>query len=53
MLHYSLVFFVAALFAALVRFSGVAGAAADLAKILFVLFIGLAVVSYVINRIEE
>jgi len=53
MLHYSLVFFVVALFAGLFGFTGVVGAAADIARILFVLFIGLAMVSCIINRIEE
>jgi uncharacterized membrane protein YtjA (UPF0391 family) len=53
MLHYWIVFFVVALFAGLFGFTGVAGAAADIARILFVLVSGLAVLSYVINRIEE
>lgn len=53
MLHYSLVFFVVALLAGVLGFSGVSGAAADIAKILFVLFTALAVVSYIVNRLDD
>ncbi|MGE5336753.1 MAG: DUF1328 domain-containing protein [Gemmatimonadota bacterium] len=49
MLYYAAVFFVIALVAALFGFTGIASGAVSIAKILFVLFIVLAVVSFLIG----
>jgi uncharacterized membrane protein YtjA (UPF0391 family) len=49
MLYYALVFFVIALVAALLGFGGVAVAFAGIAKILFVLFLFLFLVSLVMH----
>lgn len=45
MLHYAVVFFVIALIAALFGFGGIAASAIGIAKILFFIFLVLAVVS--------
>lgn len=45
MLHYALVFFLIALFAALFGFGGVPAGAAGAAKVLFIIFMVLALVS--------
>jgi uncharacterized membrane protein YtjA (UPF0391 family) len=47
MLHYALVFFVIALVAALFGFGGIAAGAVGIAKILFFVFIVLAIASFV------
>jgi uncharacterized membrane protein YtjA (UPF0391 family) len=47
MLHYALVFFVVALIAAVFGFGGIAVGAAEIAKILFFIFLVLFVVSLV------
>jgi uncharacterized membrane protein YtjA (UPF0391 family) len=47
MLHYTIVFFVLALVAALLGFGGIASSAAAIAKLFFVGFIILAVVSLI------
>ncbi len=47
MLHYSLVFLVVALIAAVFGFGGIANASAGIAKVLFGLFLILFLVSYV------
>jgi uncharacterized membrane protein YtjA (UPF0391 family) len=47
MLHYALVFFVVALIAAVFGFGGIAAGAAEIAKILFFIFLVLFVVSLV------
>ncbi len=49
MLYYAAVFFVIALVAALFGFTGIASGAVSIAKILFVLFIILAVASFLIG----
>ncbi len=46
MLHYTVVFFVIALIAALFGFCGIAASAIEIGKILFFVFLVLAVVSY-------
>ncbi|MBA2962531.1 MULTISPECIES: DUF1328 domain-containing protein [Ramlibacter] len=46
MLHYAVVFFVIALVAALFGFGGIAAGAVEIAKILFFVFLILAVVAY-------
>jgi uncharacterized membrane protein YtjA (UPF0391 family) len=49
MLHYALVFFVIALIAAVFGFGGIAAGAVGIAKILFFVFLILAIVSFVFN----
>jgi uncharacterized membrane protein YtjA (UPF0391 family) len=49
MLHYALVFFVVALIAAVFGFGGIAAGAAEIAKILFFIFLVLFVVSLVVG----
>ncbi len=46
MLHYAVVFFVIALIAALLGFGGIAAGAAGIAKILFGMFLVMALVSF-------
>lgn len=48
MLHYALIFFVIALFAALLGFGGIAASAVEIGKILFVVFMVLALVSFLL-----
>jgi len=45
MLHYAVVFFVIAIFAAILGFGNIAAGAAGIAKILFYVFLVLAVLS--------
>ncbi|TMH57669.1 MAG: DUF1328 domain-containing protein [Betaproteobacteria bacterium] len=45
MLHYAVVFFVIALIAALFGFGGIAAGAAEIAKVLFFIFLVLFIVS--------
>ena len=47
MLHYAIVFFVIALIAALFGFGGIAAGAMGIAKILFFVFLILAVIAFV------
>jgi len=49
MLHYAFVFFVKALNAALFGFGGIAAGAAEIAKVLFFIFLVLFVVSLVLG----
>ena len=49
MLHYAIVFFVIALVAALFGFGGIAVGAVEIAKILFFVFVIMAVVAFVIG----
>ena len=49
MLHYAVVFFVIALIAAVFGFGGIAAGAAGIAKVLFFVFLLMAVVSFVVN----
>jgi uncharacterized membrane protein YtjA (UPF0391 family) len=53
MLHYAVVFFVIALVAALFGFTGIAVGAAEIAKVLFVIFLVLFVVSLVAGLIRR
>lgn len=46
MLHYAVVFFVVALIAAVFGFGGIAAGAVGIAKVLFVVFLIMAVVSF-------
>lgn len=52
MLHYSAVFFIIALIAALFGYGGIATASVGLAKILFVVFAVMAVVSFIIGLLK-
>jgi uncharacterized membrane protein YtjA (UPF0391 family) len=52
MLHYAIVFFVIALIAALFGFGGIAASAVGIAKILFVVFLILAVASFVFGLLR-
>jgi len=52
MLHYALVFFVIALVAALFGFGGIAASAVGIAKILFVVFIVLAIASFIFGSMR-
>ena len=47
MLHYALVFFVVALIAAVFGFGGIAAGAAEIAKVLFFIFLVLFAISLV------
>lgn len=49
MLHYAVVFFVIALIAAVFGFGGIAAGAVGIAKILFYIFIIMAVISFAIS----
>ena len=53
MLHYAVVFFVIALVAALFGFGGIAAGAMGIGKILFVVFIVLAVASLLFGLSER
>ena len=50
MLHYTLVFFVVAIIAAVLGFGGIAGASADIARICFFVFLILALVSLLTGK---
>jgi uncharacterized membrane protein YtjA (UPF0391 family) len=52
MLHYAVVFFVIALIAALFGFGGIAAGAVGIAKILFFVFIVLAVASFLFGSMR-
>jgi uncharacterized membrane protein YtjA (UPF0391 family) len=49
MLNYAVMFFVVAIIAALFGFSGIAAGAAGIAKILFFVFVALAVGSFLLG----
>lgn len=49
MLHYAVVFFVIALVAAVFGFGGIAAGAAGIGKVLFVVALALAVISFLSN----
>ncbi len=53
MLHYAVVFFVIALIAAVFGFGGIANSAAGIAKILFFIFVVLAIATFLINVIKS
>ncbi|WP_309639023.1 DUF1328 domain-containing protein [Methylibium sp.] len=53
MLHYAVVFFVIALIAAVFGFGGIAASAAGIAKLLFFVFVALAVVSFLFGLIKR
>lgn len=53
MLHYAVVFFVIALIAAVFGFGGIAAGAAEIAKILFFIFIIIAAVTFVMSLLRK
>jgi uncharacterized membrane protein YtjA (UPF0391 family) len=53
MLHYAVVFFVIALIAALFGFGGIAAGAVEIGKILFFVFVILAVASFLFGLIRK
>ena len=52
MLHFAVVFFVIALVAALFGFGGVAAGAVGIAKVLFFVFLVLAVVTFLVGAMK-
>jgi uncharacterized membrane protein YtjA (UPF0391 family) len=53
MLHYSVVFLVIALAAAVFGFGGIASGAVEIAKILFFIFAVMAIVSFVFSLVKK
>lgn len=53
MLHYAIVFFVIALIAAVFGFGGIAASAVGIGKILFFIFIALAVLSFLFGTFRK
>ena len=53
LLHYSVIFLVIALIAAVFGFGGIAAGAVEIAKILFFIFAIMAIVSFVISLIRK
>lgn len=52
MLSWALFFFILALVAAFFGFTGLAGTASDIAQILFYIFLGLLILSYIIRALK-
>jgi len=50
MLNWAVTFFIIAIFAAVLGFTRIAGSAIDIAKVLFVVFLVLAVFSFLFGR---
>ncbi len=50
MLNWAVTFFIIAIIAAVLGFTNIAGSAIDIAKILFVVFLVLALVSFIFGR---
>lgn len=53
MLHYAIVFIVIALIAAVFGFGGIAASAVGIAKILFFVFLAMAVITFVVGLIKK
>ena len=53
MLHYALVFFVIAIIAAVFGFGGIATGAVEIAKILFFVFLVIAVITFVMSLLRK
>lgn len=53
MLHYSVIFLVVALVAALFGFGGIAAGAVEIAKILFFIFAVMAIVTFVFSLVKK
>ena len=50
MLHYSVVFFVIAIIAAIFGFGGISSGATEIAKVLFFVFLAFTIVSFLFGR---
>ena len=50
MLNYAITFFIIAIGAAVLGFSGIAGSAAGIAQVLFFIFLVIAVISFLTGR---
>ena len=53
MLHYAVVFLVIALIAAVFGFGGIAASAVGIAKVLFVVFLVMALVSFLVGVLRK
>ena len=53
MLHYSVIFLVIALIAALFGFGGIVAGAVEIAKILFFIFAVMAIVTFVFSLVKK
>ncbi|MCL4761640.1 MAG: DUF1328 domain-containing protein [Burkholderiales bacterium] len=53
MLHYAIVFFVIALIAAVFGFGGIAAGAVEIGKILFFVFLVIAVITFVMSLLRK
>ncbi len=53
MLHYAVVFFVIALIAAVFGFGGIAASAVGIGKILFIVFLILAIASFIYGLVRK
>lgn len=53
MLHYAIVFLVIALIAAVFGFGGIAASAVGIAKILFFVFLAMAVISFIVGLVKR
>lgn len=53
MLHYAIVFFVIALVAAVFGFGGIAAGAVEIGKILFFVFLVIAVITFVMSLLRK
>ena len=53
MLHYSVVFLLIALVAAVFGFGGIAAGAVEIAKILFFIFAAMAIVSFIVSLVRK
>ncbi|HET6828015.1 MAG TPA: DUF1328 domain-containing protein [Ramlibacter sp.] len=53
MLHYAVVFLVIALIAALLGFGGIAAGAVEIAKLLFFVFVILAVAAFIVSLLRK
>ena len=53
MLHYAVVFFIIALVAAVFGFGGIAASAVGIAKVLFFVFLVLALVSFLFGALRK
>lgn len=53
MLHYAVVFLVIALIAAVFGFGGIVAGAVEIAKILFFIFVIMAIVSFVMGLLKK
>jgi len=53
MLHYAVVFFVIALIAAVFGFGGIAAGAVGIAKVLFFIFVIMAVATFLLSVIQK